>query len=621
MTLCGSSFSSSKQIFEQWKSLFDKPSSSIEIINFFNNYPDFPKLALILRKMEENLKGIEPKNVLCKWFEKYPPNTPRGVLMYGKLILADKALLQKKRQELPKLIVSTWINQNFDKKDYRDFFITFRSFLKLKDHMERTNRLLYNEKLDQISPMLSHLSQTQQYYVKKRISLIESSKNQTCSRISAVNTASLTFEKIRYHRRKQEINNVLSLFKNTSREIKEEEKKYPEFWWIERRWLIFRLLALKEYQEAFDIAKNHQLKEGELFLHAEWLKGWLSLRFLNKCADARQIFLKLYKKVERPISKSRIAFWLGETFKILNKKQQAIYYYKKASEHPTTFYGQTACVKLKEIKQTIPSFKLEKTTIPLSTKKQLFKSPLVKIIQYGGKDIKNDNYIFPLFIHLSQKANNINEKKAITVLAKEYGHQYYSVWISKSIIKTKAFHFVENFPTLSTYLLRAVKRIVKKDVLLCSLVHAIIRRESCFHDKIASPANAYGLMQLIRPTAQAERRHAVSRFPYRLPLRLDLYNPFQNVVLGTSHIIRLLEKFDGNIVLALAAYNAGAHNVQKWIDQLGLPKADDIDWIEMIPFSETRNYVQRVLEDFWVYIHIFSSSKKVSPVYKISHSI
>jgi soluble lytic murein transglycosylase len=171
-------------------------------------------------------------------------------------------------------------------------------------------------------------------------------------------------------------------------------------------------------------------------------------------------------------------------------------------------------------------------------------------------------------------------------------------------------HFKEAYPKLKHETQKAtLSKIVPKSqyhFILPALVHAIIRRESCFDANAKSEAGAIGLMQLMPKTASKEISKAEKRYGISFPKHSSLTQKDKNIVLGTTHIVSLLEKFDGSLILSIAAYNAGSTPVDEWIQTFGDPRekgTDLVTWIECIPFAETRNYVQRVLENFMVYQH------------------
>ena len=324
------------------------------------------------------------------------------------------------------------------------------------------------------------------------------------------------------------------------------------------------------------------------------MSGWIALSFLNDPILAKDHFKNFYDNVGYPISLSRGAYWLARSYEKIGSKDQSLKWYEEASKYLTTYYGQLAYLKIKPNEK----FKLnDQIKIDEKYKKIFYEKDLVKIV-FLLDELNKDKHAKDILKHLATE----NIKKGSEILAAELATNIsrydYAIQIAKQASYEKRFHNDFNYPIISTPKLINGRKIPESAFIL-----SIIRQESEFDMEANSSAGAKGLMQLMTYTAKLVAKQA--KLPYsKSRLTSD---PEYNINLGSHYIAGLILEYDGSYPFAVAGYNAGPKRVRYWKKRNRNPQKKQInyvDWIELIRFEETRNYVQRVLENYNVYRYI-----------------
>ena len=406
------------------------------------------------------------------------------------------------------------------------------------------------------------------------------------------NDAGLNYDRLKWRRKKGRVDSsaeILLKIKN--------DRDYlvlPDKWWKEREIISRALIYKKKYEIAYKISSNHGMTEGSDFAAAEWMSGWISLSFLNDPLTAKDHFQNFYNNVNYPISTSRGAYWLARSYEKLGDREQSNKWYQEASKYLTTYYGQLAFLKLN------PNEKFElKKDLEVDNKYRyiFFNKELVKIV-YLLDELKKDKYTKFILRHLAN--DNINKGSEILAaeIATSIERYDFAIQVSKIASYQKRFHNKFNYPLIST-----PKTINGRKIPESALILSIIRQESEFDLRANSHAGAKGLMQLMPYTAKLVSKQA--KLPYsKSRLTTD---PEYNINLGSHYIAGLILQYDGAYPFAVAAYNAGPNRVKYWKKINKDPQKkqiDYVDWVELIKFRETRNYVQRVLENYNVYRYI-----------------
>jgi len=335
------------------------------------------------------------------------------------------------------------------------------------------------------------------------------------------------------------------------------------------------------------------MSQGADFADAEWTAGWIALQHLNDAERAAQHFQRLREGVSTPISLSRANYWFGRALDKMGDQELAQEAYKAAAVHNYAYYGQLASERINQ-KQLV----LTQTPEPTEAERVAFRErSIIKTLRLLGE--AGEKGLFRSFAyHIDDQLQTASEQILFSEIGAEY--QYPDVGVrggkaglGRGIIAPEVAYPVVSFP---------LQREVQVEN---ALVLALSRQESELNPRAISHANARGLMQMLPSTAREQARR--EGLPYRKSWLTD--DPGYNMTLGAAHLDDLLGTFNGSYIMTAAAYNAGASRPQKWVVDYGDPRKDEIDpvdWVEFIPFSETRNYVQRVLENVQVYRHRIS---------------
>ena len=566
----------------------------------FNQYKKFieqndyyPRINRIRYLAEEKiyLRNNSPTSII-NWFEKYPP---LGGL--GKIKLAEAYLEQGKIDKVKELVKDGWITADIRKNDLGYYRAKFKKFLNSDDHIKRADYLAWERKYWDLKRMLKYLPTDQKALYNARQILMSNSYG-VDNAISKVpeylkKDPGLEFDRLRWRNRRGRLEGSLEiLYQNANRT--ESQMVRPDKWWEMRESVTRGLIYKKRYKTAYKISSEHSLSSGPSFAEAEWLSGWIALTFLKSPEYAINHFQNFYNNVGYPISLARGAFWLGESYNQLDEKDLAIKFYSEAAKFPMTYYGQLAFNKI----NPGGNFELfDESNFDKNYEKEFKKNKLIKhvILLY---ELNASQYAKDILKHLA----NLNIEKGSEVLAAELStsvERYdFAIQISKKASYEKRFYNKYNYPIISTPKVVNNKQMPKQEIIL-----AIIRQESEFDKRANSWAGARGMMQLMKYTAKIVAKQA--KLPYSIS-RLTR-DPEYNIKLGSYYFNGLLEDYNGIFPFAIAAYNAGPNRVKTWRRVNGDPSKGQIsyiNWIEQIRFEETRNYVQRVLENINVYKYI-----------------
>lgn len=365
-----------------------------------------------------------------------------------------------------------------------------------------------------------------------------------------------------------------------------------EAWWTERRLLARRALGDKDAaRDAYRLAAEHGLESGNSYADAEFLAGWIALRYLGDPATARRHFDRLRAAVDQPISVARAEYWLARAYRALGSEDTAREHMAAAARHGITYYGQLArnAIQGDASLLDLPSVSEEQWLAGAA----VADDPLMRAAQLLAA--AGHRYTASTFLrHLSYRTTEPGALQRIADMANVLAMPQVGVRIGKVGVAAGAPLHQVAYPTAD------FPRLTPAPAVEQALLLALTRQESEFAWQAASHAGARGLMQVMPATGKMLARRAGVAYSLR---RLG-EDPEYNASLGALYLGGLIEDFGGSYVLAIAAYNAGPGRVREWIDRFGDPRDSDVDvvdWIEEIPFNETRNYVQRVLENLQVY--------------------
>ena len=567
--------------------------------NFIKSHPEWPfqrSLRLQAEKViTDNIAGLS----LIQWFDEYPPLTGSAMEYYAKALKG-----RGQHKDLGRVLNDWWVQANLTRDQQKKFFASYGDLLSTSSHKKRLDNLLVTQGYDNAMAIARLLDDNRaeryQKLVRAHQALMQDLGN-VDALVQAVpadlkRNEHLAFARLQW-RRKQNLNDgAIALLKQAP---ESKNISQPKAWWRERHILIRRMIEEKKYQQAYRLAADHRQVEGFPMAQAEWVAGWLALRFVNKPWQAFEHFEKLYKNVNSPISRARGAYWAGRASERLGHGDVSRQWYSVAAQYNQTYYGQLAVDKLARAHQIYPS-----SDHPVSLQKQqrFAQNGLVQaayLLSRAGMTREVDAFLLRILA--------IGKTQEDIKLLADYAHELKR----PAIVIKAAGQAINDFGlNLVPYLYPVIPSSYKgARYVENALVHGLIRQESRFDDGVVSPAGARGLMQLMPATAkEVAGKKGVSHRTAWLTER-----PEHNVLLGGAYMQSLLERFGGHYPLAIAAYNAGPNRVARWLGEFGDPRQGDvdlIDWVETIPIYETRNYVQRVLEATYVYRHVLKESGK-----------
>ncbi len=554
----------------------------------------WPGMSSVRENAEEKIVNTRMNaSQRAAWLEKSGPISGEG-----KINLAEAYLQLGRKDDAHRLIRDAWLNHVFQTSRQSQIANEYRNVLTREDHEKRADLLLWLRQRTAAKAMKPYLSSDYDKLVDARIALavgargVDSTINAVPARLQS--DPGLLFERAYWRRKRGMWDGARPLL------LEINPAGVPEAGlariWDEKNLHIRTAIKQDEHLIAYRLAASHGLTSGVDFASGEFIAGWMALRYLNRPSDALKHFRTLEAGVGSPISKSRGFYWTGEAYKALGQQAEALAAYQQAAAFNTTFYGQRAAEKL----GTAAIMSLPAPIVPTTEQRTAFRQrekvkALIMLVEAG------EDYQFRrLAFDLDDELTSTLDYALLFDLTKSYNMTQVGVrgakaGMAKDLVETGAAYPLFPF-TLP------IDRASSAEP---AMVIALSRQESELNPKAVSHAAAYGLMQMLNGTARLQaRREGVS---YKRSWLLD--DPEYNVKLGRAHLSDLIERFDGSYILAIAAYNAGASRPTQWVKDYGDPRRgeiDPIDFIESIPFSETRNYVQRVLENTQVYRHRLS---------------
>ncbi|WP_158595859.1 lytic transglycosylase domain-containing protein [Oleomonas cavernae] len=564
-----------------------------EIAQFVDRNPNWPRRATLLARAEA---AIDPTATtpsrLITWFERNPPATGIGKLRFGAALLAagDKA-----RGLL--LLRQGWIDADTDSLAEGQILASYGGQLTQADHIARMNRLLMDEDVAEARRLQPLLPPDYRAMSTAAISYILAAKT-AAKDLAAVPAArrdepGLLFARVRYLRSldydDQAVDLIASLPEGTT------AQNAPK-WWPHIRYAARRLVTAGRYQEAYRVARMHNLTDGTDYFEAEWTAGWIALRFLRQPDVGLRHFTAMSTKVKTPISVSRASYWAGRAAAAAGNAAAARTWYEKAAAQSQTFYGQLAAFELGEtVSRALPVDPRPDAGAQATLDRDELVRAARMLIEIGEV-----NRIRPFLKQVMENNPSPALRALVADMAATNGGTYAGVIAAKEASLAGTFLGARGYPIMNMPEGALTER---------ALALALTRQESEFRAEAVSPAGARGLMQLMPGTAKLVAKDLGLTFDQG---RLTS-DPSYNMTLGVAHLDELLEDFGGSYAMVAGAYNAGGGRIDQWVDRFGDPRSstvDVVDWIEMVPFEETRNYIQRVIENTQVYRQRLAGSKQ-----------
>lgn len=555
-----------------------------EYRGFLQRHPDWPGMELLRRRGEETIPASADARDVLEYFLQTQPQTAWGAM---RLAAAFKALGETTAAEAE--AVRAWTTMSLTGTQESTLLAEYGRVL-ADHHTERLDNLLWKHRFREAERMRGRVSEDWRKLMDARIALRRDEPG-VDNRIKAVPAAladnpGLAFERMEWRARKRRTDGVVEIMLGAS--ASPERLGQPEVWAKRRRPLARQLMRDGRTREAYLLASQHHLTKGVNFADLEWLAGYIALRKLDNPAAALDHFQRFRAGVGSTISLGRAGYWEGRAHEALGQPVQAGAAYAFGAEFQTTFYGQLAA---------------EKAGLPMDgrlTGAESFPVPanaafLRSTVYEAGKTLHDSGEV-PLaarfFAHMAETMGR-SEIGQMAASLEGLNSPYIQLRIGKRASSGGEMLHKALFPLLPI-------SVEGRANVSPELALAIARRESEFNPVVISPAGARGLMQVMPATAE-ETAQALG-MPYSLG-RLTS-DPAYNARLGTAYLEKLRRRFGGSTIFVAAGYNAGPGRPPQWVERYGDPRdtnVDPVDWIEHIPFRETRNYVMRVMESLAPY--------------------
>lgn len=557
------------------------PGRFPDIAEFIEKNPDWPGQKALRKHAEEALTA-ESDAVAGEWFKRYPPLSATG-----KVREAEIQLNAGDVEGGTAALRAAWISADFGPLDEKNFLAHHSASIRPEDHVKRMDRLLWDGQGDAARRMLPLVSRDYRLLAEARLALAAQARKAEAlvARVPAPRRSDpgLLFEKLQYLRKKEMTDAAVQLLLFQANDLIR-----PAAWWGERQAIARQVLANGNASLAYRIVEQHGLIEGSAFSEAEFLLGYIALRYMKQPELAFEHFSQILTRVSTPFAKARAGYWGGRAAETQGKSDLAAKWYAAGADHMATFYGQLAAHQLGHDAPPRP------VPEPVPTADELTQFESNEVVRAArlffelGDAARGKVFL----LHLANNAKSPTMFAMLATLAENSGRIDLAIAVAKRAIEAGTPLMIHGYPVTTI----PEGGTTAEDPLL----FAIMRQESAFEVDAVSRSGARGLMQLMPATASSTANRMQLPFSAGRLTSDGIYN----VLLGRSYLEGLIDDFGGSYALAVAAYNAGPGRVRQWLRDYGDPRGgsiDMVDWIEMIPINETRNYVQRVLENLQIY--------------------
>jgi soluble lytic murein transglycosylase len=552
---------------------------------FITANPSWPSQTFMRRRGEAALWDDHRDDAtVWAWFENEQPVSAKG-----RFALARAMLARGDRANAERLVREAWRNDPMSEDTENAAIDLFGALLTAGDQKARMDLLLYGSEHEAALRAARRLGGAEVALAKARIATYRKASN-TRALLEAVprdlhGDAGYIFSRIQLLRREEKFAEAAQLMLSAP---KSADRLYNvDEWWVERRLLSRKMLDVGENRTAYLIARDAALPARDIYkTEQEFTAGWIALRFLKDPATAAQHFARIGVGSVNPTALARAGYWQGRAAEAAGRSQEARAAYAAAAEQSTSYYGQLARAKL-----GLPQIELNGA--PAARGRGIERLEIVRAVQLLYA-LDEREIAIPIFADMGENGDP-DALVGLGELTSRNGDARGMLLVGKAALNRGLPFDFYAYPVTGIPPFKSIGPEVEQ-----SIVFAIARQESAFNPADVSPAQAYGLMQ-VTPDAG---RYVCKRYGAGFDLGRLKNDSVYNAALGAAELGGLIEDYRGSYIMTFAAYNAGRGSVKKWIDRYGdprNPKVDAVDWVEQIPFAETRNYVQRIMENLQVY--------------------
>ncbi|MDP1911752.1 transglycosylase SLT domain-containing protein [Brevundimonas sp.] len=527
-------------------------------------------------------RGYVGPDVALDLFARSGPTTSEGAIA-----LADALEQRGRSDEARRLITDWWRTRSFDDATQTRILARWGSSLTQADHEARLNMLLLGPHGPATRAVVQLVPADRQAVANAVMALRSAySPDAVVANLSPTQALdpAVALERVRILRSQNRQSEGFALLRALPAAPSHIEGQNTL--WSERRNYFLDALERRNGQAAYDAMAGHGFPAGERKVDAEFFAGWAALVKLNDPARAARHFETLRQSSSTPITQGRALYWLGRAAEAQGDTPAAIQYYRDGARHIQTFYGQLAAEKA-----GLTTINLPADPVPTSADIAAFEgNEVVRALRILGET--GETSLFRVFAY--QLDDDLPGPAGLALLmdlSRNYGEGFTAMMVGRAASQ-RGFLMPER-----QYPIRIPPPVSGAAPLEFTL--AITRQESSFDPRARSHANARGMMQFLPATGRTVSRQL------GLPYSDDrLYDGDYNMTLGSFHLGDLTRDFGGSILLTTIGYNAGPARPQQWITRCGDPRGggvDPVDFIECAPFTETRNYMMRVMENMQVY--------------------
>src|SRR4051812_8738858 len=554
--------------------------------SFVAENPHWPSSDLIRRRAEARLWEDRFNATMVRSFMRNEPSSAKGRLALARVLLAEGD-----RDGAGQLVRRAWRSDELSERAEAEVIELFHDLLSSEDHRARMDKRIGAKDLSGAARAARQLGGDYPAIVKA-CAAVSADSSKAVELLDAIGTEArndlgYTFCRISWMLRHDRLDDATRLMLAAAPDTMALQE--TDEWWRVRRVLARKLLDAGNFQSAYQVVRTAALPANQNYqAEAHFLPGWIALRYLNDPSVASQHFAHIDDGSVNPIVMARACYWRGRAAEAAGENGRMRAEYEAAGRHTTAYYGQLARARLGLAGIELPlGPQLNADVRPLSDElvravDMLYSLRERDLIVSFASDLAQQSVDAVSLAALGELSARRNDARAMlqigkTALARGLGLDFYA------------------FPTIGIPQHNPIGPEIDR-----SVVYSVARTESAFDQRDKSPANAVGLMQI---TPEAGRDTA-KRFGVSYDWNRMVSDPVYNAQIGAAELAALLREYNGSHILTFAGYNAGRGRVRQWIKQHGDPRdpnVDAIDWVERIPFAETRNYVQRVMENLLVY--------------------
>ncbi len=563
--------------------------SAAEVVGFALANPAWPGQDALQRRAEEALAADPDDRLAADWFAARAPRSLEG---YQRI--ADALARAGRGEEAREMLRRGWAEAPGDALAEGTYLDRNAAALDAELHWRRFDRLsILREGVP--ARLVPLLEPRRQIIAQARLAYAAEAAEADSPALAAAarGDLGLAYERARWLRRRERDAEAAAAWEAGQAQQRNLLPEVARILWVERQILARKLLRLGEPRLAYAVAAQHgQALPGEPRQEAEFLAGFIALRRTEDAAAAERHFARIRDGSLSPITRARSHYWEGRAAAARGQRDRAREHYRAAAAYPVAFYGQLGALALGEDAATLAARIAAAGPQPDATQAgELDRQEMARLALLLG-ELGEGRRARTFLLRLVENAATPGEKLLVARLAQRTGRPENPIWVVRRGSTSGLMAPIEGYPTPYP---------TPAGVLEPALVNAIARQESNFDTEAVSSANARGVMQLLPSTAEMVARQL--GIPHRTAMLTS--DPAHNMQLGSAYLAGLLDRFGGVLPFAVAGYNAGPGRIGQWNAAQGDPRAEGgptmLDWMELIPFAETRNYVQRVIENLVVY--------------------